>query len=129
VDIWQWTPFVYLVMFAGLQTVPQESVEAAQVDGASSWAQFRHIELPYLRPLLVLVLFFRVADVLRVFDHVYVLTGGGPGATTQFLSLHLYRVAFRFTDLGQASALAVIVMAAMIVAYSLVTRFLPLERR
>jgi multiple sugar transport system permease protein len=129
VDIWQWTPFVYLVMFAGLQTVPQESVEAAQVDGASSWAQFRHIELPYLRPLLVLVLFFRVADVLRVFDHVYVLTGGGPGSTTQFLSLHLYRVAFRFTDLGQASALAVIVMAAMIVAYSLVTRFLPLERR
>jgi multiple sugar transport system permease protein len=129
VDIWQWTPFVYLIMFAGLQTVPSESVEAAQVDGASSWAQFRHIELPYLRPLLVLVLFFRAADVLRVFDHVFVLTGGGPGNTTQFLSLHMYRVAFRFTDLGQASALAVIVMAAMIVAYSLVVRFLPLERR
>ena len=110
VDIWQWTPFVYLIMFAGFQTVPSESVEAAQVDGASTWTQFRHIELPYLRPLLLLVLFFRLADVIRVFDAVFVLTGGGPGATTQFLSLYIYRIAFRFSDLGQASALAVVVM-------------------
>jgi len=129
VDIWQWTPFVYLIMFAGLQTVPSESVEAAQVDGATSWTQFRHIELHYLRPLLLLVLFFRIADVLRVFDHVYVLTGGGPGTTTEFLSLYLYRVAFRFSDLGQASALAVVVMIAMTIFYSLITRFLPTEAR
>lgn len=129
VDIWQWTPFVYLIMFAGLQTVPSESVEAAQVDGATPWTQFRHIELHYLRPLLLLVLFFRIADVLRVFDHVYVLTGGGPGTTTEFLSLYLYRVAFRFSDLGQASALAVVVMIAMTIFYSLITRFLPTEAR
>ncbi|MFZ5852903.1 MAG: carbohydrate ABC transporter permease [Chloroflexota bacterium] len=129
VDVWQWTPFVYLIMFAGLQTVPTESVEAAQVDGAGSWMQFRHIELHYLRPLLLLVLFFRIADVLRVFDHVYVLTGGGPGTTTEFLSLYLYRVAFRFSDLGQASALAVVVMIAMTIFYSLITRFLPTEAR
>jgi multiple sugar transport system permease protein len=129
VDIWQWTPFVYLIMFAGLQTVPQESVEAAQVDGANSWAQLRHIELPYLRPLLLLVLFFRIADVLRVFDHVYVLTGGGPGATTQFLSLYLYRIAFPFSDMGQASALAVFVLIFMLVLYTVIVRFLPVERR
>ena len=129
VDIWQWTPFVYLIMFAGLQTVSQESIEAAQVDGASSWAQFRHIELNYLRPLLLLVLFFRIADVLRVFDHVFVLTGGGPGSTTRFLSLYLYQIAFPFNDLGQASALAVIVMAAMTAFYSVISRFLPAERR
>jgi ABC-type sugar transport system permease subunit len=116
-------------MFAGLQTVSQESIEAAQVDGASSWAQFRHIELNYLRPLLLLVLFFRIADVLRVFDHVFVLTGGGPGSTTRFLSLYMYQVAFPFNDLGQASALAVIVMAAMTVFYSVISRFLPAERR
>jgi multiple sugar transport system permease protein len=128
VDIWQWTPFVYLIMFAGFQTVPSESVEAAQVDGAGSWTQFRHIELPYLRPLLLLVLFFRLADVIRVFDAVYVLTGGGPGATTQFLSLYLYRIAFRFSDLGQASALAVVVMAAMTVFYTVISRFLPADR-
>jgi multiple sugar transport system permease protein len=128
VDIWQWTPFVYLIMFAGLQTVPMESVEAAQVDGASAWTQFRYIELNYLRPLLLLVLFFRMADVMRVFDHVYVLTGGGPGTTTEFLSLYLYRIAFRFSDLGQASALAVVVMAAMTAFYTLISRFLPAER-
>ena len=128
VDIWQWTPFVYLVLFAGLQTVPQESVEAAQVDGASSWAQFRHIELPYIRPLLLLVLFFRIADVIRVFDHVFVLTGGGPGTTTEFISLYMYRIAFKFSDLGEASALAVIVMVAMTVFYALISRFLPVER-
>ena len=128
VDIWQWTPFVYLVLFAGFQTVPTESVEAAQVDGASNWTQFRHIELPYLRPLLLLVLFFRIADVIRVFDHVYVLTGGGPGTTTQFLSLYIYRIAFKFSDLGQASALAVVVMAAMTIFYTIVSRFLPADR-
>ncbi len=128
VDIWQWTPFVYLVLFAGLQTVPQESVEAAQVDGASSWAQFRHIELPYIRPLLLLVLFFRIADVIRVFDHVFVLTGGGPGTTTEFISLYMYRIAFKFSDLGEASALAVIVMVAMTGFYALISRFLPVER-
>lgn len=128
VDIWQWTPFVYLVMFAGFQTVPHESVEAAQVDGATTWTQFRHIELPYLRPLLLLVLFFRIADVIRVFDHVYVLTGGGPGTTTQFLSLYIYRIAFKFSDLGQASALAVVVMVAMTLFYTIVSRFLPADR-
>lgn len=128
VDIWQWTPFVYLVMFAGLQTVPSESVEAAQVDGATSWTQFRHIELHYLRPLLLLVLFFRIADVIRVFDHVYVLTGGGPGTTTQFLSLYIYRIGFKFSDLGQASALAVLVMVTMILFYTIVSRFLPADR-
>jgi multiple sugar transport system permease protein len=94
VDIWQWTPFVYLVLFAGLQTVPKESIEAAQVDGATWWTQFRYIELYYLRPLFLLILFFRVADVLRVFDHVYILTGGGPGTATQLLSLYIYRIEF-----------------------------------
>jgi len=128
VDIWQWTPFVYIVLFAGLQMVPRESVEAAQVDGATGWSQFWHIELPYLRSLLVLVLFFRIADVLRVFDHIFILTGGGPGASTELLSLYLYRIGFKFSDLPQASALAVIVMVAMTVLYTAVTRLLPLER-
>ena len=127
VDIWQSTAFVYLVLFAGLQTVPRESVEAAQVDGASSWAQFRHIELPFIRPLVLLVLFFRIADVLRVFDHVFILTGGGPGTTTEFLSLYVYRIAFKFSDLPQASALAVMMMVGMTVFYTVILRFMPLE--
>jgi multiple sugar transport system permease protein len=128
VDIWQWTPFVYLVLFAGFQTVPKESIEAAQVDGATWWTQFRYIELHYLRPLFLLILFFRVADVLRVFDHVYILTGGGPGTATQLLSLYIYRIEFRFFDGGQAAALAVMVLVSISILYSLVTRALPLER-
>lgn len=128
VDVWQWTPFVYLVLFAGLQTVPKESVEAAQVDGASWWAQFRYIELFYLRPLFLLILFFRLADVLRVFDHIFILTGGGPGTSTQLLSLYLYKVEFKFFDAGQAAALAVGVLVSISVLYTLITRALPLER-
>jgi multiple sugar transport system permease protein len=128
-DIWQWTPFVYLVLFAGLQTVPQEAVEAAQVDGASSSTQFWYIELPYLRPLFILILFFRLADVLRAFDHIFILTGGGPGNTTQLLSIYLYRIQFKFFDAAQAAALAVVVMVAISLLYSLITRLLPLERR
>jgi multiple sugar transport system permease protein len=128
VDIWQWTPFVYLVLFAGLQTVPKESVEAAQVDGATWWTQFVYIELHYLRPLFLLILFFRAADILRVFDHIFILTGGGPGTTTQLLSLYLYRVEFKFFQTGQGAALAVVVLVSISLLYTMVTRLLPLER-
>jgi multiple sugar transport system permease protein len=128
VDVWQWTPFVYLVMFAGLQTVPHETIEAAQVDGASWWQQFWRIELDYLRPLLLLVLFLRLADTLRVFDHIFVLTGGGPGTATQLLSLHLYRVGFKFFNTGEAAALAILVMVGVSLLYTAVARLLPLER-
>ena len=155
VDVWQWTPFVYLVLFSGLQTVPRESVEAAQIDGVTWWTQFLYIDLFYLRPLfllilffrladvlrvdrvgdsarergrVLLVLFFRLADVLRVFDHIFILTGGGPGTSTQLLSLYMYRVEFKFFDMGQAAALAVVVLVSFSVIYTLISRFLPLER-
>jgi len=128
VDVWQWTPFVYLVLFSGLQTVPREAVEAAQIDGATWWKQFIYIDLFYLRPLFLLILFFRLADVLRVFDHVFILTGGGPGTTTQLLSLYMYRVEFKFFDMGQAAALAVVVLVSFSLLYTVITRFLPLER-
>lgn len=128
VDIWQWTPFVYLVLFSGLQTVPRESVEAAQIDGVTWWTQFIHIDLFYLRPLFLLIIFFRLADVLRVFDHIFILTGGGPGTTTQLLSLYMYRIEFKYFDGGQAAALAVVVLVTFSVMYGLITRVLPLER-
>lgn len=128
VDVWQWTPFVYLVLFSGLQMVPRESVEAAQIDGVTWWTQFIYIDLFYLRPLFLLILFFRLADVLRVFDHIFILTGGGPGTTTQLLSLYMYRVEFKFFDTGQAAALAVVVLVSFSMLYALITRALPLER-
>ena len=127
VDVWQWMPFVFLVLYAGLQAVPLDVVEAAEVDGAGAWARFRHIELPYLKPLLLLVLVFRFTDTLRVFDHVQVLTMGGPGASTEFLSLYLYSIAFKFSNLNYASAIALYVVIVISIVFALTSRYLTEE--
>jgi multiple sugar transport system permease protein len=127
VDVWQWTPFVFLVLFAGLQAVPQDVIEAAQVDGAGGWIRFSVIEMPYLKPLLLLVLVFRFTDTLRVFDHVQVLTMGGPGASTEFLSLYLYKIAFKFSNLNYAAALAIYVVIIVSIVFSLTSRYLTEE--
>jgi multiple sugar transport system permease protein len=127
VDIWQWMPFVFLVAFAGLQAVPQDIVEAAKSDGAGGWHLFRYIEFPYLQSLLLLVLVFRVTDTFRVFDHVLVLTGGGPGSATEFLSVYLYRVAFKFFDLSYAAAISFYILAAASVVFTLLQRWLVTE--
>jgi multiple sugar transport system permease protein len=127
VDVWQWMPFVFLVCFAGLQAVPQDAAEAAMVDGASGWRLFRHIEFPYLSSLLLLVLIFRFTDTFRVFDHVLVLTGGGPGATTEFLSVYLYRIAFKFFNLGYAAALSLFVLVVASLAFAVLGRYLGRE--
>jgi multiple sugar transport system permease protein len=127
VDVWQWMPFVFLVCFAGFQAVPVDAAEAASVDGAGGWRLFWYIELPYLRSLLLLVLVFRFTDTFRVFDHVLVLTGGGPGATTEFLSVYLYRVAFKFFNLGYAAALSLFVLLVASLAFVVLSRYLGRE--
>ncbi len=127
VDVWQWMPFVFLVLFAGLQAVPLDVVEAAAVDGAGGWARFRAIDLPYLKPLLLLVLVFRSTDTLRVFDHVQVLTMGGPGAATEFLSLYLYKIAFKFSNLNYASALAIYIVIIVSIVFAVTSRYLSEE--
>jgi multiple sugar transport system permease protein len=127
VDVWQWTPFVFLVLFAGLSAVPLDIVEAAEVDGASGWARFLLIEVPYLKPLLLLVLVFRFTDTLRVFDHVQVLTMGGPGSATEFLSLYIYKIAFKFSNLNYASALAICVVIIVSIVFALTSRYLSEE--
>jgi ABC-type sugar transport system permease subunit len=110
-----------------LQAVPLDVVEAAEVDGAGGWARFRDIDLPYLKPLLLLVLVFRFTDTLRVFDHVQVLTMGGPGAATEFLSLYLYKIAFKFSNLNYASALALYIVVVISVVFALFSRYLTEE--
>jgi multiple sugar transport system permease protein len=127
VDIWQWTPFVFLVCFAGLQAVPQDVVEASKVDGAGGWALFRLIELPYLKSLLLLLVIFRFTDTFRVFDHVLVLTAGGPGAATEFISVYLYRVAFKFFDLSYAAAIGFYVVIVTSVMFARLSRWLEAE--
>lgn len=106
VDIWQWTPFMFLVLLAGLQAIPQEPYEAAMIDGASAWQTFIHVTLPLLKPAILIALLLRTMDLLRVFDQIFILTEGGPGFATETVSLYIYRTAFRFFDFGYAAAMS-----------------------
>jgi trehalose/maltose transport system permease protein len=108
-DVWKTTPFVALLLMAGLHTIPKELYQAAKVDGASPWVTFVRVTLPLLRPLLLVVLIFRTIDAFRVFDTIYVLTGGGPGNTTETLSIYAYKVLFQTLQFGYGSTLAVTV--------------------
>ena len=110
VDVWQWTPFVFLVLLAGLQAIPQEPYEAARIDGASAWQTFRDITLPLLKPALLVAVLLRTMDLLRVFDQIYILTEGGPGFATETVSLYIYRAAFRFFDFGYAAAMSFVLL-------------------
>lgn len=110
VDVWQWTPFVFLILLAGLQAIPQEPYEAALIDGSSRWQTFRYITLPLLKPAILIVLLLRTMDLLRVFDQIFILTEGGPGFATETISLYIYRAAFRFGDFGYAAAMSFVLL-------------------
>lgn len=103
-DIWQWAPFVFLVSLAGLQSLPQDIYEAADVDGAGNWQMFRRITLPLMTPTLWLILLLRLVEAFKVFDIPSSLTRGGPGRATEVVSLFTYRTALRFFDHGYAAA-------------------------
>ena len=109
-DVWKSTPFVALLLLAGLQGVPRDLLRAAAVDGADAWTAFRRITLPLLAPVILVAAVFRTIDALRVFDAIYVLTGGGPANATETLSIYAYRVLFQMLDFGYGSALAVVVL-------------------
>lgn len=111
VDVWQWTPFVFLVLLAGLQAIPQEPYEAARLDGSSKWQTFVYITLPLLKPAILIVLLLRTMDLLRMFDQIFILTEGGPGFATETVSLYIYRTAFRFFDFGYAAAMSFVLLA------------------
>jgi hypothetical protein len=117
-DIWQWTPFVFLVILASLQSIPLEIYESAQVEGASYVQSLRYITLPLLRPALALVLLLRTIDTFRVFDKMYVLTGGGPGNATETITYYIYRYGFRYFQTGYAAA-ASIIMVIMVLILSI----------
>ena len=128
-DIWQWTPFVALVLLAGLSTVPPEIEEAAQLETKSNWTILRHVQLPYLIPSLVAVLILRTADTLKLFDMVFTMTRGGPGAATEFIAILIERVGNRQFDIGMASAQSIIMLAITIVLARAYIRFFYREVR
>ena len=109
-DIWQNTPLLVLLFLAGLQSLPQEPIEAAQVDGASSWDIFWHITLPLLRPVVMIVLMLRIIDTFRTFDVIWLMTQGGPGGATNLVTVNAYLLAFQSASFGHASAVSYIAL-------------------
>lgn len=128
IDVWQWTPFVFLVLYSGLQSIPPELTEAAKVDGASSWQAIRLIELPLLRPLIWVVLIIRLIDILKLFDIVFMVTWGGPGAATHSFSYYIYKVGLSFGwDIGYASALSILLLAVVVLLVNVLMKVLRLR--
>jgi ABC-type sugar transport system permease subunit len=108
-DVWKMTPFVTLLLLAGLQNIDASLYEAAALDGASPWQQFTHITLPLLKPALVVVLIFRTLDAFRVFDLVFVLTHGGPGTATEPITVYTFTALLNYLRFGYGSALSVLI--------------------
>ncbi len=107
-DVWHWTSLVALLCYAGLRAIPDAYYQAARVDGASRWAVFRHIELPKLRRVLVIAVLLRFIDSFMIYTEPFVVTGGGPGNSTTFLSIDLVKLALGQFDLGKAAAMSLV---------------------
>ena len=107
-DVWHWTPLVALLAYAGLQAIPDAYYQAARIDGASAWAIFRHIQLPKMRGVLMIAVLLRFMDSFLIYAEPFVLTGGGPGNSTTFLSIYLVKLAVGQFDLGPAAAFSLI---------------------
>ena len=103
-DVWQWTPFMFVILLAGLTAVPPHIYEAAELDGIGAWDTFWHITLPHIMPMILLAITFRLLDALKMFDTIFMLTGGGPGTMTYSASFYLYTVGFTQFHLSQATA-------------------------
>jgi multiple sugar transport system permease protein len=113
-DVLQWTPFAFLIMYAGLQSFPTDVLEAAQVDGAGRLRILRSIIAPIMKPIIFAAVFLRLIDALRTFDVIYVLTAGGPGTKTTTMSIYIYKTAFESGQFGLAAAASTIVMIVLL---------------
>lgn len=120
-EVWQWTPFMFLLLYAALSNVDREQLEAAQIDGASWWMTFRRIVLPAIMPVMFIAVLIRALDLFRVFDLVWTMTQGGPGTATETLSIYAYQMAFREFEISYSAAIAflVILMLTVIVVAAL----------
>lgn len=125
VDVWMWSPFMALMCIAGLQAVPSYLLEAAEIDRVSWWTKFRYVILPAMSPVFVLGALLRTIDAFKTFDTIFVMTGGGPGSSTELLSLSLYRMAFLFFNTGKASSLAIVMLFISIAFTSIYLMLIP----
>lgn len=129
VDIWQWAPFIFLILYAGLKNVPEDLIEAAVVDGAGGWQVTRYVRIPFIRPLITIAVMLRLIELLKLFDIVYMITGGGPGTITYSYSYLIYVVGFLTgINLGYASALSVVLLICAIILTALLIKMLNVKR-
>jgi multiple sugar transport system permease protein len=122
INIWQWTPFVTIVLAAGMQGLPTAALEAADLDGASWWQKQRQISLPMLAGIIAVVTLFRFVDDFRVFDTIYVTTGGGPGSATYTISIYAYQQSFKYFNIGYGSALSWMINVLVLIAATILFR-------
>jgi multiple sugar transport system permease protein len=121
-DIWEWFPFVMLMILAALQMMPAEYVEAARIDGASAWQMTVHITFPYLKGVMLVAALFRLVDSIKAFPLIYILTDGGPGTVTEVTNFYSFMQAFNFSYLGYSSAITVVMVAATVLVSWLIIR-------
>jgi multiple sugar transport system permease protein len=124
VDAWEWTPLMFLIILAGLHSLPQDPIEAARVDGASALQTFFHHTLPLLQPVLLVAIVLRTIDAVGTFDQVYVLTKGGPGTATQLISIYAYNTAFLFSQYGRAMAMLIGLLACLLLLMAAAVHFM-----
>lgn len=115
VEVWQWTPLVILLLLAGLQSLPEDVYEAAELENASSWQQFKSITFPLMLPISAAVYFIRIVESFKIIDTVFVMTGGGPGISTETLTLFAYQEGFKKFNLGYTSALSFLFLVVVLV--------------
>lgn len=127
VDVWHWMPFCFLLLLAGLESLPSEVHEAARVDGAGFWRELRHVTLPLMLPTIVVTLIFRLILAFKVFDEVFLLTGGGPGTATEVISFTIYRRFFTEDRVGHGSAISIVTL--FVVALLIVLALAAARRR
>ena len=114
-DIWHWTPFLILLFYTGLISLPREPFEAAAIDGATSWQIFKDITVPMLRKIFLIGILLRTMDAFKIFDEIYMMTQGGPGNATETVNYYVYRNTFRYFNMGEGAALALIVLIIIII--------------
>jgi len=112
-EVWQWTPFMFLILLAALSNVDREQLEAAQIDGASRWVTFRKIILPAIMPVMFIAVLIRALDLFRLFDVIWTMTSGGPGTRTETISIYAYQMAFREFEISYSAAIAFLVIVAL----------------
>jgi multiple sugar transport system permease protein len=122
-EIWQWTPFAAIVLLAGLETLPTETIEAAHIDGAGFWRTLWHVQIPLLRPVMGVVVLIRFMDSFRSFDKLFMLTSGGPGTASETLSILVWRNAFQYHATGVSSAMGTVMLLVVIFLSALYVRY------